>query len=35
MDMRHLLGAVVILAVGYWLGRKYPGMLAGIPIIGS
>jgi hypothetical protein len=35
MDIRHVLGMVVILALGYWLGRKYPGALAGIPVLGS
>lgn len=35
MDMRHLLVLVAILAAGYWLGRKYPSALAGVPILGS
>lgn len=35
MDIRHVLGMVVILALGYWLGRKYPTALASIPVLGS
>lgn len=35
MDLRHIIGAVVVLALGYWLGRTYPGALAGVPILGS
>lgn len=35
MDFRHVIGFVIILAAGYWLGRKYPSALAGVPILGS
>lgn len=27
MNWKHYLGIVVILAIGYWLGTKYPGWL--------
>ncbi len=37
MDFKlpHLLMTVVLVAVGYWLGRKFPSALASIPILGS
>lgn len=35
MDMRHMIGAVLLVLAGYWLGRKYPTALQMIPIIGS
>lgn len=31
MDFRHVLIMVGVLALGFWLGKKYPSALAGIP----
>lgn len=31
MDVRHILVMVAILALGFWLGKKYPAALSGIP----
>lgn len=28
MDWRHWIGLALILVLGYWLGGKYPGMIA-------
>lgn len=27
MNWTHILGAAVLVVVGYWLGTKYPGLL--------
>jgi hypothetical protein len=35
MDMRHIIVLVAVLALGYWLGRKFPSVLAGVPVLGS
>lgn len=36
MLARHMvITAVVVLALGYWLGKKYPTALAGLPVVGS
>lgn len=34
MDWKHFAIAVVVLAVGFWLGKKYPNALAGVPVVG-
>ncbi len=31
MDFRHLLVLVAVLGLGFWLGKKYPGALSGVP----
>lgn len=28
MELRHYVTIAVILAIGYWLGTKYPGLLS-------
>jgi hypothetical protein len=35
MNWSHIFTAVIVLAIGYWLGRKYPTALASIPVLGS
>jgi len=32
---QHWLLILVVLFVGYWLGGKYPGKLAGLPLVGG
>lgn len=35
MDIRHIIGAVLLVLFGYWLHRKYPTLLQMIPVVGS
>lgn len=35
MSAKTILFYGAILVVGYWVGRKYPSLLSGVPIIGS
>lgn len=35
MDWKHLLVLVAVLALGYYLGMKYPTALSGVPVIGN
>lgn len=30
MNIKHWIGAVVLLAVGYYLGTKYPSLLSSV-----
>lgn len=35
MDWRHWIAMFLVLAVGYWLGGKFPGLLAKVPGVGG
>jgi hypothetical protein len=35
MDWRHILFMLFLVAVGYWLGGKWPGLLGKVPVIGG
>jgi hypothetical protein len=35
MNWKHYLGAVVLLAVGYFIGTKYPNFWSNLPGMGS
>ena len=35
MQSHHWLLLVIVLAVGYILGKKFPAALSGIPVIGK
>lgn len=35
MDWRHILFGVLLLAVGYWAGGKWPGLLSNVPVVGG
>jgi len=30
-----LLGAIVVLLVGFYVGKKYPGLFASVPVVNS
>jgi len=35
MDWRHMIGAIILVFVGYWLAKKFPGLLSGVPGMGD
>lgn len=35
MNWGHLVGYIVIALIAYYVGRKYPTLLAAVPVIGS
>lgn len=35
MDWRHIAFMALLLVVGYWLGGKFPGLLAKVPGVGG
>lgn len=35
MNTKHWIGAVVLVAIAFYLGAKNPGWLAKVPVVGS
>ena len=35
MKSWHVLTMLIILAGGYWLGKKFPSALGSLPVVGS